>query len=216
VNCANLAFKPGFSASTSAKTSKANGASLSVKVTSGAGQANIAKVKVDLPIKLPSRLTTLQKACADSVFAVNPAACPAASFVGSATASTPLLANLLTGPALLVSHGGAAFPDLVIVLQGEGIVLELDGKTDIKKGITSSTFSAVPDQPITSFQLSLPQGPHSVLAAYGNFCQGNLNMPTMITGQNGAVVKQTTRIAVTSCPKVKKHARKPSHKKKKK
>jgi hypothetical protein len=202
-NCAHLPFKPRFTALTSARASKARGASLHVKVTSGPGQANIAKVKVDLPLQLPSRLSTLQKACLAAVFASNPAACPSASVVGVGTAVTPVLSSTLRGPAYLVSHGGAAFPDLEIVLQGEGITLILDGQTQIKKGITSSIFRAVPDAPINSFDLVLPQGPHSVLAAFGSLCKGSLNMPTVITGQNGAVIKQTTKIAVTGCPKVK-------------
>jgi len=29
-------------------------------------------------------------------------------------------------------------------------------------------------------------------------------MPTLITGQDGAVIKQTTKISVTGCPKAKK------------
>ncbi len=198
-DCGILSFKPSFKVSTEAKTSKKNGASLHVKVTSGPGQANIAKVKVNLPVQLPSRLSTLQKACVDSVFNANPGSCPAASVVGQATAVTPLLAKPLTGPAYLVSHAGAAFPDLEIVLQGEGITLILDGNTKIKKGVTSSTFKAVPDAPISSFDLTLPQGPHSVLAAFGSLCASKLNMPTVITGQNGAVVRQNTRIAVSGC-----------------
>jgi hypothetical protein len=124
--------------------------------------------------------------------------------VGTGTAVTPVLAQLLRGPAYLVSHGGAAFPDLVVALQGEGITLYLDGNTDIKKGITSSTFNSVPDAPISTFDLVLPQGPHSALAANGNLCKIPLSMPTTITGQNGAQVKQTTRIAVSGCPKSKK------------
>jgi hypothetical protein len=199
--CAALPFKPSFTATTQSKTSKQKGASLNVQVTSGAGQANIAKVKVDLPIQLPSRLSTLQKACVDKVFDTNPASCPTASVVGSATAVTPLLKNPLTGPAYLVSHAGAAFPDLEVVLQGEGITLILDGNTLIKKGITSSTFKAVPDAPISTFDLSLPEGPHSALAAFGSLCTGKLKMPTVITGQNGAVIRQTTKITATGCPK---------------
>lgn len=215
--CAALPFKPAFTALTTARTSKANGASLHVRVVSGAGQANIGKVRVALPIKLPSRLTTLQKACLAATFAANPASCPAASVVGTAKAVTPVLKSVLSGPAYLVSHGGAAFPDLVVVLQGENVTLHLVGNTNIKNGVTTSTFKALPDAPVSTFDLVLPQGPHSVLAAFGNLCAGSLNMPTEITGQNGALVKRTTKIAVTGCPRhhTKKHAAKRRAKKRK-
>jgi hypothetical protein len=173
-------------------------------VASGPGQANIGKVLVQLPKRLPSRLATLHKACLDSTFNANPASCSGESVVGTATATTPLLAHPLTGPAYIVSHGGAAFPDLVIVLQGEGITLDLDGQTNVKKGITTSKFNTLPDAPVNTFDLELPQGPHSILAANGNLCSKPLEMPTTITGQNGAQVKQTTKITVSGCPKHKK------------
>src|SRR4029077_16729806 len=98
-NCTALPFKPGFAASTAGKASKARGARLTVKVTSkggpqaGGGEANIAKVRVTLPKQLPARLTTLQKACTEAQFNTNPAGCPEASLVGTATAITPVLAN---------------------------------------------------------------------------------------------------------------------------
>lgn len=205
--CRELSFKPQFAVATQAKTSKARGASLTVKVTSTREQANIAKVRVALPKQMPSRLTTLQKACTDSVFNSSPASCPSGSLVGSVKATTPLLSNPLSGPAYLVSHGNTAFPDLVIVLQGEGIVLYLDGATNIKHGITTSTFNAVPDAPISSFELKLPQGPDSVLAANlptkakGSMCGQKLVMPTVITGQNGATVVQNTKVSVAGCPR---------------
>ncbi len=218
-NCAVLAFKPKFTASTQGKASKAGGASLTVKVASGPGQANIAKVEVDLPKQLPSRLATLQKACLASVFEADPANCPAGSEVGSATVATPILAHPLTGPAILVSHGGGAFPDLEIVLQGEGITLILDGQTYIKKGVTSNTFRAVPDAPISTFELTLPAGPHSALAtdlptsASYSFCGRALRMPTAITGQNGAVIHQNTKVQVSGCPTAKhKRAKADKHK----
>ncbi|HEY7830829.1 MAG TPA: hypothetical protein VIC06_09730 [Solirubrobacteraceae bacterium] len=207
-NCAALAFKPSFKVFTQAKTSKKGGASLDVKVGYPSGaQANIRAVAVTLPKALPSRLTTIQQACPEATFAANPASCPAGSNIGAATASTPVFANPLTGPAYLVSHGGAAFPDLVIVLQGEGVTLDLIGSISIKKGVTSSAFDSVPDAPISSFELSLPAGPHSALAAVlpakakGSLCGTSLTMPTTITGQNGAQVKQNTKIAVTGCAK---------------
>lgn len=205
--CGSLSFKPKFTVSTSAQTSKKIGASLDVKVTSGAGQANIGKVHVTLPKQLPARLTTLQKACTEAAFAQNPATCPAASNVGFAKAVSPVLNVPLTGPAYLVSHGGAAFPDLVVILQGEGVRLDLVGNTNIKKSITTSTFNTVPDAPISSFELKLPQGPNSALganlpaSAHGSFCHVKLTMPTTLSGQNGAQLQQSIKIAVGGCPK---------------
>ncbi|HXC46098.1 MAG TPA: hypothetical protein VNU24_05785 [Solirubrobacteraceae bacterium] len=223
-NCAVLAFNPGFAVSTSGKTSRTNGASLNVKLTYPkapfGSQANIKSVKVDLPRQLPSRLTTLQKACPAKTFEANPAGCPAASIVGHATAITPLIPVSLTGPAYFVSYGGAKFPELVVVLQGYGVTLDLHGETFISSaGITSSTFHTVPDAPVGSFELTLPEGKYSALGANKNLCtvKGGLKMPTLFVAQNGAVIKQTTKIAVTGCAKAKaKKAKKgqKSHKKK--
>jgi hypothetical protein len=155
---------------------------------------------VDLPKQLPSRLTTLEKACIGRVFEANPAGCPVHSMVGHAVVHTVVLPVALEGPAYFVSYGGEAFPDLVMVLQGYGITIDLVGDTYIKKGITSSAFKAIPDAPISSFELTLPEGKYSALAANGNLCGQKLAMPTAFTAQNGAEIKQDTKIAVTGCP----------------
>ena len=236
-NCADLKFQPGFSVSTSGKTSKADGASLTATVTYPYGQqgtyADVGSVKVELPKQLPSRLTTLQKACTAAQFNTNPAGCPVASVIGHAVVHTPLLPVPLEGPAYFVSNGGEAFPNLIMVLQGYGVRIDLVGDTFISKaGITSTTFKAVPDQPFSSFELTLGEGPYSALAANGDLCAltttktvkkkvtvrvkgrrktvtrkvkqtepTTLQMPNEFVGQNGAVIKQTTTIAVTGCPK---------------
>jgi hypothetical protein len=212
--CNGLPFKPSFTVSTRGQTSKAGGASLTVKVSQKPGEANIHKVDLQLPVQLPSRLSTLQKACTAAVFEANPASCPAASNIGTGTAVTPLLSVPLTGPAYLVSHGGAAFPDVEFVLQANeqgGVVkIVLDGKTQITKGITYSHFETVPDAPITSFETVFPQGPYSILgtnlpaSAKHSFCGQSLTVPTTLTGQNGVIVNQNTKLQVTGCKKVKK------------
>jgi hypothetical protein len=202
--CGSLPFHPELTAAAGGQGSKANGTSFIVRVKSSPGQANIAKTFLQLPAALPSRLTTIQKACVAAVFEANPATCPEGSNIGMAIAHTPVLKNPVVGPAYLVSHGNAAFPDVEFVLQGEGITLILDGKTDIKKGITYSRFETVPDAPVSTFETVLPAGPHSALTPYVpngsyNLCKTSLAIPTEITGQNGALIKQNTHIALTGC-----------------
>jgi hypothetical protein len=203
--CNGLAFKPAFAASTSGKHSKANGASLVTTITQASGQANIKSVLVTLPKALPSRLTTLQKACLAKTFEENPLSCAKVSpgsEVGTATALTPTLPVVMKGPAFLVSHGGEEFPALELVLEGDGVRIIVEGKTNIKKGITTTDFETAPDVPVSSITVNLPTGSHSALTTEQintNLCTAKLVMPTVITGQNGKQVKQNTVIAPTGC-----------------
>ena len=51
--------------------------------------------------------------------------------------------------------------------------------------------------------------------AKGSLCGQSLTMPTTLTGQNGAVITQATKVAVSGCPKIKKKkAKKALHNKK--
>jgi hypothetical protein len=175
-NCAALKFEPKVAISTQGKTSRANGASLRYRLTypkvSAGSDANIHYVKVQLPKQLPSRLPTLQKACIRAQFDRDPAGCPAASVIGRASASVPNIPVPLAGPVYFVSNGGEAFPDLVMVLEGYGVRIDLIGNTHISgSGITSTTFKAIPDNPISSFEIALPEGPYSALAANVNLCK---------------------------------------------
>jgi len=99
----------------------------------------------------------------------------------------------------------AKFPELVIVLQGDGVTVDLHGETfiDEKTGITTSTFKSTPDVPFETFELTLPQGSDSVFAynpAQGSLCSSSLVMPTEMRAQNGMVLRQDTPIEVEGCP----------------
>jgi hypothetical protein len=206
--CQALKFEPKFAVSTQGKTSKADGASLHVALTYPTGaltnDANIKEVKVELPEALPSRLTTLQKACLQKEFRANPAGCPPESVIGHAKAITPILPVPLEGPVYFVSNGGEAFPNLIMVLQGDGVTIDLVGDTFISPaGITSSTFKTVPDQPVTSFELTLPEGKFSALGTNKNLCSLTKTVTTKKTvkekvkGKTKKVVKKTTKTVAT-------------------
>jgi hypothetical protein len=204
--CTSLPFKPALTASAGAHGSKVGGTSLNIKVTSaGVGQADIQKLHLQFPKELSSRLTTLQKACTEKVFNANPASCDPDSMIGHAIVHTPLLSSPLIGPAILVSHGGAAFPDVEFVLQGEGVEVVVDAKTSIKGGITYSYIESAPDAPFTSFETEFPSGLDSVFTPNVSekekysLCAQALTMPIEMTGQNGAELRQNIRIAPTGC-----------------
>ncbi|MHB1571769.1 MAG: hypothetical protein ACYC0H_21550, partial [Solirubrobacteraceae bacterium] len=224
-DCANLPFNPTLTAETHAHHTRKDGSFLKVTIVSKRGEANLAKVKVTLPKKLPADLNTLNESCTEAQFDANPAGCPKASFVGTAVVHTPLLASPLTGPAIYVSHGHAKFPNLALVLQGEGVTIIQEGTTNISKGFTTSSFEAVPDVPVSSIELTLPEHEDPALGGNGgNLCTTTvvkhmkkrvkgkvvkrkrkltkrltLDMPTTITGQNGAVETRTTKLNVSGC-----------------
>jgi hypothetical protein len=222
-NCAILRFQPKFTASATGQNTRAAGVGFSVKLEYPKApldtQGNVKLVKVELPKAMPSRLTTLQKACTSAQFNSNPAGCPADSIVGHARAVTPLVPVPLEGPAYFVSNGSEAFPNLVLVLQGYGVTLDIVGDTYINEttGVTSSTFKTIPDAPVGTFELTLGQGPDSALTSNTSLCTAkNLVMPTEFLAQNGAEVKQNTKIVVSGCGKTKttKKTKKTKHKKK--
>ena len=173
---------------------------------------------------MPARLETIQRACPESTFDVNPAACPKASLVGSASVQTAILAAKMTGPAYLVAKSGsatsrsgeskiekeeAAFPNLVLVLQGQGVRIDLTGRVFVsEKSMTSVTFRNIPDVPIHRLDLILPEGKSSILAASSGLCTKKpLTTTTAITGQNGLEMKPTVKLGVEGCkrPKKKRH-----------
>ncbi|MGH2911894.1 MAG: hypothetical protein ACRDJ3_05405 [Solirubrobacteraceae bacterium] len=231
--CRYLSFKPTVRASMAGKTTYASGAGLDLKLSfpkeeAGIG-ANLARMKVALPPQLPPRLTTLQGACRGSTFDVNPSACPPTSIVGIAKARTSVLSTQLTGPVYLVSRGPNVFPSPVMVMQGEGVTLELPGSTTVHDKGVSVTFNTIPDIPVQSMEIYLPPGAHSLLSANTKLCAlgklvtvsrsvtqrvgsrtvtrrvrvrervVRLPMPTSLVAQNGLVLHRGTKIEVLGC-----------------
>ena len=186
---------------TGAKTSKANGASLETTLNMPAGGANVKSVLVQLPKQLPSRLTTLQKACPEKTFANNYNECPPGSFVGGARANTPTLPGKLTGPAILVSHGGQAFPDLDLVMKRERRARDPGRQHEHQKRDHDDELrDAAGRSRLEHHRQPAGRARTRRSTANGNLCANKLVMPTTIVGQNGTTFKQNTTIKVNNCP----------------
>jgi hypothetical protein len=205
--CARLPFSPRVSASTEARVSREDGASLSLRIQEPPGvHANIRSVKAVLPVQLSTRLGTVQQACLSASFESNPASCPKGSRIGSGAARSSLLSSRLSGPMYLVSNGRRGLPEFAIVLQGQGVTLELIGYVDVARGGAMIVeFNAVPDAPISNLLIALPQGPESALGANelstatGSLCGKRLVLHTTLTAQNGLRSKRSTTLAVRGC-----------------
>jgi len=201
-DCGALAFKPSFKASTAAKPTRPKGASIKVTITQPAHEANLHYVQMQLPKQLVARLSTLQKACLAATFEKGPppGQCASTAKVGTVTVDTPVLPDPLTGYAYFVSYGAEAFPDLDLVLHGDGVEVVLQGKTHIAhSSVTTSTFEDIPDVPVSSVTVTLPIGPNSALAANGRVCNAGLVAPTTLIAQSGTKIVQNTKISVSGC-----------------
>ncbi|HEU0250927.1 MAG TPA: hypothetical protein VFR48_09405 [Solirubrobacteraceae bacterium] len=210
-DCSSLRFTPSFKVSAGAKSSRTQGENVKFNIAYPhdpiGTQSWFHAAKFTIPRQLPARLTTLQQACAAATFERNPAACPTHSNIGRAVVHTPILPVPLEGPIYFVSHGGEKFPDVVLVLQGYGITVDLTGQTFISKaGVTSATFHNTPDVPFESIEVNLPSGPYSEFGANlphnsQSFCGQKLVVPTAFTASNGLEIHQNTPVNITNCPK---------------
>lgn len=114
--------------------------------------------------------------------------------VGSVTASSPLYPRALTGQAYLT--GNILGPSLALVFPPP-FPLTLSGAVDLTKNTT--TFTGLPDIPLTNLTVSLNPGPEAV---FGTTCKPPANTATaMLTNQNGDhTVTVPAKFTVSGCP----------------
>ncbi len=181
---------------------------LKAVLAQGAGQSNIRKVSVALPLSLALDAENASGDWLCDFEAGKQADCPASSIIGKATASTPLLNRPLTGSVFFVKNvrfskiGRAirTLPTLLMKLRGE-VAINLRATSSVKGGKLVSTFATVPDARISKFTLQLKGGSkRGILAVTGSksLCKANNTAQISFTGQNGKTYKASPKIA-TGC-----------------
>jgi hypothetical protein len=198
--CKDLGFKPTLKLSLKGKVSRRSHPSLHASLTARPGDANIAKAQVKLPKAAFLDNAHIGDICTRVQFAAKQ--CPAGSVYGYATATTPLLDGPLTGNVYLRANPAHKLPDLVVGFQGpanQQIEVELAGKTDSVKGALRNTFEAVPDVPVTKFDLTLFGGKKGLIIMSSGFCK-DPTASIKFTGQNGMESDTTPKVG-GKCPK---------------
>jgi hypothetical protein len=181
--CAALPFSPKMSMSLTGKNRTKSGEhpTLTTILTQPFGQANLKTARVALPLSMALDPNNSQHVCGYNIAKAvhgGPVHCPQSTIVGTATADTPLLSKPLTGPVYLVqgirfSHGHRirTLPTLLVPLRGQ-IALDLRAKTSVpntgpEKEQLVTTFSTIPDAPVSKFTLTINGGPRGILVITG-------------------------------------------------
>jgi hypothetical protein len=198
-NCIGLPFGPKLSISLTGATRRTGHPALRAILTSRPGEANIARTSVTLPSSTILDNSNIQNPCTRVQFAAS--ACPESSRIGTARADSPLLAQPLQGPVYLRSSSNK-LPDLVADLRGQ-IDIELAGRIDSVKKRLRTTFTSVPDVPVSRFSLELEGGKDKgLLSNSANLCKAGGRVAIKMEGQNGDSVKSNPK-PKTSCGKSK-------------
>ena len=227
--CSSLGFNPALKISLTGKGKTRSGdhPTLTANLTQGSGQANIASAKVTLPLSLaldPKNSTHVCPFATAQAVHGGAVGCPASTIVGTASATTPLLSSPLTGSIYLVqgirtnAQGQQikTLPSLLLPLRGQ-FALDLRAQTSVSHGALVTTFSNVPDVPVSAFDLTLTGGPTGLLVITGrgqSICTATQTTDAVLDGQSGAQKVSSIKMA-TPCKKkaTKKHSKKHNTKK---
>jgi hypothetical protein len=212
-DCAALGLKPSLALSLSGKGQTTDGKhpAVAAVLTQPASQANLKKVRVALPLSLALDPDNANGLCEFVDGSKAEPSCPKASIVGSATATTPVLNQPLSGPVYFVKNvrkdpkSGReirTLPKLVVPLVGQnGVKLKLTGTSAVEDDQLVTTFDNIPDAPVSSFKLNITGGKGGILVVSdADICKATQIAEQQIDGQNGKAADTDVYIATPSCP----------------
>jgi hypothetical protein len=195
--CDALPYAPQLSATVGAagQTAKGSNPPLTTTITQGPGESASKSTKVTLPPVLSPNPAVLGNVCSQAAYASD--SCPPQSQVGTATAVTPLLVDPLTGPVRLVESPGG-LPKVVVYLNGV-FSTRLVGDVTLAAAGTSTTFSNLPDSPISSLQLAFSGGSGGQFTAGEDLCSTPVDISGEFLSQSGKTATPSTRATVVGC-----------------
>jgi len=163
-NCGALDFSPEFSATVGGQGMTAQGTltSVTTAIDQAGTEAGLRRAVVVTPGDFGANVAQLDGVCAPADFQAG--SCPAASVVGNAIATSPLLSAPLTGPVVLVDTD--ELPLIGLDLSGQ-LSFKLTGTLAFDNRVT---FDGLPDIPIAHFELQFAGGPEGLLYANRDLC----------------------------------------------
>ncbi|HTR75530.1 MAG TPA: hypothetical protein VMH33_09800 [Solirubrobacterales bacterium] len=199
-NCEALKFRPKLTTRLfggGKQTRRAGHPKIRATLVARPGDANLARATLTLPRSELLDQSHIKTICTRVQLAAHE--CPQKSIYGYARAESPLLEKELAGPVYLVSSNHV-LPDLLADLQGQ-VEIQLHGVVkSVKGGRIRTTFSPIPDVPVSKFVLTMQGGAKGLLQNSRNLCTHKYFSKLKFLAQNGKkLVKKKLPLGVAGC-----------------
>jgi hypothetical protein len=202
VNCAALPFSPHLLVGLGGPGATAAGKTIpmTTTITQGNGEAGMRNAQVLLPTAVGPNVAGLENQCPLARFRADAASCPAASKVGTATASSPFLPAPLNGTvALTTPLPGEFLPGLGVDLRGP-MALQVIGSFVFDPAL-GNAFSDLPDIPISNFKLRFAGGKKGLISTGVDLCKARPPLfRGTLDGWNGATKNVGVKAKINGCP----------------
>jgi hypothetical protein len=194
--CENVPFSPELTAKV-AVSEPGGPVELQTTISQTIEEAGLARAEVVLPVGLAGNSNLLGNTCPRPSFEAG--SCPPESVVGSASASSPLQAQPLTGPVVLVAPASPGLPDVGLDLRGS-LALKLTGSLALgADGRNITTFAGLPDIPIADFTLTFGREP-GLIGSGIDICDGGaLVVDGNFTAHSGATLSDPAPVELSGC-----------------
>jgi hypothetical protein len=202
INCANLPFEPRFAVRQLGgrkQTRRSTNPALRFELQTRPGDANIKTLAVTLPPAFSIDQRHLGNICSENEL-VSATHCQGKQAIGTASTTTPLLDDPLSGPVYAVS-GGGGLPRLAFILDGTVNLLPRAESKSVK-GALKTTVPVVPDAPIGHFVFNLSGGKQGYLVNTRDICVKPVKLKVEYTAQSGKSFSKVVKVR-TPCPKAK-------------
>ena len=197
VNCKLLKFKPRMTVKQvngGKATRRSGNPALRFDLRTRPNDANVKQISVTLPKAFEIDQRHLGNICSEKELLQKQ--CAGRTPIGTASTTTPLLDQPLSGPVYAVS-GSGGLPRLAFILNGQ-VNLVPRADTDTVKNRLRTTVPVVPDAPIGHFRLNLRGGSTGYLVNTRNLCTQTPVIVVRYIGQNETELTQRVKTK-TNC-----------------
>lgn len=191
--CERLAFEPTLAFRLSGQMGDLQKPTLDVNVSLPPGGSNIRSTAVTMPDGLAADLKQVPRACKQPDW--DAGTCPATAVIGTVEGRLAITDEVLAGSLYMVKIDGRTLPSIGIRFTGRFASKILGGiAIDQASGRLVTTFTDLPDVPITGLALHIDGGPSAPLYSTAALCAQTPTVVGRFTGQSGAQVTRTLTV----------------------